>query len=362
MKLLYFTSDFKIGVSVLLTEQLLHLYNASVELQAISGIVEQQAGLVEKIINNHVPLKQIEGFDEHKNYWHLVSCIRDIILNDEDIFVVHVQNNWQLALMTGVKFTLSAKRNLKVIYTLHAFRHNHPVKSVVARIIIGIALFLFADKVICMCSYLVDKFKFLRNKIVRLPLGVDDKFMSLEIPNLPSEGLRIIFPAQFRKGKNQDVIIRAFAKHIKNTEDEVSELVLPGDGDMLDEMKRLAEQMGIKDRVVFPGNCTKERTFELYLESNIGVVSSNSETFGQSIVEPFVLGRCVLSTPVGVALDIIKDSENGFIFHNESELAECFTKLYQNPSMISEMGYKNFSQRDMFSWQNISEKYKEILL
>lgn len=61
----------------------------------------------------------------------------------------------------------------------------------------------------------------------------------------------------------------------------------------------------------FPGLCSKRQTKELYLQSNIGIVSSNSETFGQSIVEPFVLGRCILTTAVGVAPDIIATGKMG---------------------------------------------------
>lgn len=127
----------------------------------------------------------------------------------------------------------------------------------------------------------------------------------------------MIFPAQFRHGKNQDVIIRAFAKHIKQTNDGDSRLILPGAGDLLNEMKRLADSLGISNRVEFPGLLSKEDIRQLYLKSNIGIVSSNSETFGQSIVEPFVLGRCVISRPVGIANDIIQNGVNGYIYNHE---------------------------------------------
>ena len=60
-----------------------------------------------------------------------------------------------------------------------------------------------------------------------------------------------------------------------------------------EDMKKLASALYLQDRISFPGLCSKRQTKELYLQSNIGIVSSNSETFGHSIVEPFVLGRCI---------------------------------------------------------------------
>jgi UPF0755 protein len=71
----------------------------------------------------------------------------------------------------------------------------------------------------------------------------------------------------------------------------------------------------------------------LYLESNIGVIASSSETFGQSIVEPFVLGRCVISTHVGVADDILKD---GIMYPLEGYIyPETYFVTEEDPSLES---------------------------
>lgn len=169
----------------------------------------------------------------------------------------------------------------------------------------------------------------------------------------------MIFPAQFRHGKNQDIIIRAFAEHIRRTNDNDSKLVLPGAGDLLSEMKGLTERLGISNRVEFPGLLCKEDVRLLYLKSNIGIVSSNSETFGQSIVEPFVLGRCVISTPVGIANDIIQNGVNGYIYTSQKDLVEKFDYLYTHQNMIYQMGENNYKERDLFNWERISQVYKE---
>lgn len=360
-KLLFFASDFKIGLSALLTDELIAFYQYGIDIVAIAGENEQEPGLTEKVKSENIPLTRIVGLDCHANFRILAKAIREIIIKN-DIHIVHVQNNWQLILIAYVKYKLLFRHKVRVIYTLHGFRNNSLWKSYIAQVVIGFALLLFADRVICMCSYLKRKFRLLSYKIELLPLGVPASFFTEELQSLPQNGLQMIFPAQFRHGKNQDVIIRAFAKHIKQTNDGVSRLILPGAGDLLNEMKRLAENLGVSNRVEFPGLLSKEDIRQLYLKSNIGIVSSNSETFGQSIVEPFVLGRCVISRPVGIANDIIQNGVNGYIYNHEKELTEIFDNLYAHQDKISQMGINNFRKRDLFRWNNISREYKNRLL
>lgn len=360
-KVLFFASDFKIGLSALLTDELIAFYRSGIDIYAVAGECEQEAGLSEKVRAEKVPISRIQGLDAHVDFARLTKILGDIILK-KDIHVVHVQNNWQLALISFVKYKLLLKHKIRIIYTLHGFRHNSVWKSYLAQIIIGSALLLFVDKVICMSSYLKRKFRLLSYKIELLPLGVPPSFFMPEMPLLPQYGLQMIFPAQFRPGKNQDTIIQAFAKHIKNTQDKVSKLILPGSGELLSEMKQLAAQLNISTRVEFPGQLSKEAIRQLYLETNIGIVSSNSETFGQSIVEPFVLGRCVVSTPVGIALDIIKKGENGYIYNHQEDLVQIMDYLYLHQDIISRIGFNNYQQRGLFSWSEISKSYQNRFL
>lgn len=359
-KLLFFTSDYNIGQSSLLTDQLVSLHNSMVDVVAISGEKEQERGLHERTRNLGVDVRYVKGLDEHANFVGLAKQIAGIV-RKESVRYVHVQNNWQMALVVFAKFILLRKLDLKIVYTLHGFRHNSPIKSMIARVVIGSMLWLFATKVICMCTYLKNKFRFLGKKIMILPLGISDEYFYSEQPSLPQNGLQMVFPAQFRKGKNQDLIIRAFACHIRKSDDKDSHLYLPGMGELSESMKILTKELGISDRVSFPGFCTKQEVLQLYLKCNIGIVASNSETFGQAIVEPFVLGRCVVSTHVGIADDILKDGENGFFFSTEDDLVNIFGSLYNSPQLIAKSGEINFEKRTMFSWKSVTEHYVDMI-
>ena len=359
-KLLFFTSDYKIGQSSLLTDQLIALYNSGMEFIAISGENEQEKGLKDKICTLGVDVRRIDGLDVHTNFKCLAMQIAEIIYS-EDIKCVHVQNNWQMLLLIYVKFVILRSLGIKIIYTLHGFRNHSPIKSIIARLLIGLMLLLFANKVICMSTFLKRKFYFLGKKAVLIPLGISNEYFFEEQPPLPQNGLQMVFPAQFRKGKNQDMIIRAFARHIKNCNDTESHLYLPGIGDYWEDTKNLALDLGIADRVSFPGLCSKQEVLYMYVRCNIGVIASNSETFGQSIVEPFVLGRCVISTHVGIADDILVDGENGYFFSSEDDLVDVFYRLYKNQLLIMEAGEVNYTKKQMFAWDNVTKCYVKLI-
>lgn len=357
--LLFFASDFQIGLSSLLVDQLIALHKAGVNVTAVTGDGEQERGLYDLLQKNDIRIIHIKGLDVHSDFKRLTRELSEIIIKNS-IEVIHVQNNWQLALAGFLKNKHRFKRNLKVVYTLHGFRHNHPVKAAIARVVIGCALWLLSDNVICMTKYLKKKFRFLSYKIKLIPLGVKESYFidSYEMP--PIESLKIVFPAQFRTGKNQDLIIRAFHNYITKSNDKDATLTLPGKGPWLEDMMLLAKRLGIEKRVLFPGFVSKEEIKRMYLDSNVAIVASNSETFGQSIVEPYVLGRCVISTPVGIAPEIIEPGKSGFIFRNEQELIEILNNIDLN--MLVKIGRNNYKNRDAFSWKNITELYiKQIL-
>lgn len=359
--LLFFASDFSIGLSSLLTDQLIALYNAGVNVTAIAGENEQEAGLADRLRSYNINVTRIEGLDRHQEFNRLVSEIANIV-ETKKIDIIHVQNNWQLALAAAVKAKFLFKHKLKIIYTLHGFRHNHPVKSQIAKLIIGSSLFAFADYIICMTEYLKRNFRLLSYKIKLLPLGVKNDYFTDPFIEPPTDSLKLIFPGQFRYGKNQDIIIRAFAEFVKQTNETTATLTLPGNGDLLDEMKSLAKNLGIENQVTFPGFVTKDDIKKLYLNSNIGIVASNSETFGQSIVEPFILGRCIVSTPVGIAPEIIKDGMNGFIFKTEKDLIKILLYLNKNLKLLEVIGKNNYKNRNLFNWDEITKKYIDIFL
>ena len=352
MNILFFVES-GLGNSALLVDQAIAIYEQHKNLFVIMSNVNQESGLQDKLKDLKIPSLVLDGLYEHKSFFLCVKLLRDVI-NHNRIDIVHVQTNWELALISYVKYIL--KCNIKIIYTVHAYRHNYRIRSYLMLILLNIVLRFFTDAVICMCSTLIHKFPFIKKKIILIPLGIDNRYF-IDKFSIENNNLRLIFPAQFRHGKNQDLIIKAFAKYISITNDKKSKLVLPGEGEKREDMILLTKALHCENQVDMPGFCSKEEILLLYRNSNLAIVASNNETYGQCIVEPYVLGRGVITTNVGIAPDIIKSGINGFFFKHENELVDILVKLYENKELIKCMGYYNFCRRDNFRWDVIVKDY-----
>jgi len=80
-----------------------------------------------------------------------------------------------------------------------------------------------------------------------------------------------------------------------------------------------------EDRFVFTGTLTGGDLASVYEASDVFVFPSSYETYGLVTVEALSYGTPVVSTPVGIAPELIENGANGYLFNRESidELVEC---------------------------------------
>ena len=361
VKLLFFGSDYKVGLTQALTEQILELQKKnSIELYAVSSQNEMEVGLHQKIKDAGVNMIIIEDLDEHKNISVLSSKINNII-KENGITHVNVHNNWQLAIIAYSKFRKEAAKKYKTIYTIHGYRHNSFLKSLVAIPMIGLALMLFTDRVISMSKYVSKRFWFVGYKTDTVFYIMSKPEFNKQENHIENTPLKMVFPAQFRHGKNQDLLINAVGKYIEKTNDTSIRLYLPGTGELQETYKDLVRSKGIEENVIFPGKLPHKDVIALYEESNIALVSSNVETYGRCIAEPFALGRCLITKPTGVALDIIKNGVNGFLYNSVNDLVNILVDLRENPEKVSQIANQAFEDKKVFSRNNVIQSYLKVI-
>ncbi|MDP3705758.1 MAG: glycosyltransferase family 4 protein [Legionellaceae bacterium] len=361
IKLLHVASSHRLGLTNQET-QLALAYNAlpDLDISVLSGEMEQFAGCFSELEATNIPVVRIVGFDEHHD---LKRLIREFTIAADNTMadIVSVNTNWQL-LVAGLA-RLFAKKNYKIIYTIHGFRNNHFIKSFVARFFISVLLFVFADKINAPSTYVRKKFNLLSYKMRSIPLGEDETFFrNSKLPDF-SKRLAFCFPGQFRPGKNQILLIKAFAEYINQTSDSNSILILPGEGELLSKCKVLAEKKGITRQVFFPGQVDRPSMMEIYQLCQITLVASNVETFGHCIAEPLVMKRIIISRSVGIASDVITHGINGFLYSTYQELVSLMVSLrHMDNNQLEEISKQAGITAEHFSWRKVSEQYLEDLI
>lgn len=362
IRLLYFCSDYIVGLTQAHTEQVEQLVkDPRIELFCVSSQNEQEKGLHDRIRKAGINMHIIQDLDVHSNGKALTQEIKKLI-QENGITHVNVHNNWQLALVGKLRRNPFNGLKFKLIYTIHGYRHNHPIKAVLAIGMIGSALMFFCDSVISMSDYVSKRFWFLGYKTDRVFYFMNKPEYMKQTNTIDTNSIQMVFPAQFRKGKRQEILVQGLKTYMDRTGDQSIMLHLPGDGPLLNDIKQLAKDLGVENNVKFYGNILLDDVLQLYEKTNIALCSSNVETYGRCISEPFMLGRCVITQKTGVAGDIIRHGENGFFFKSADDLANILVDLHNNPDKIAKIANQAFIDRKILFPEEVLETYYKALL
>ena len=114
--------------------------------------------------------------------------------------------------------------------------------------------------------------------------------------------------SNFRKVKRVDDVIRIF----KGVQQQLSaKLLMVGDGPELHQVKNLARELGISDKVFFLGK--SKRIEQITSISDVFLLPSETESFGLVALEAMASGVPVVSSNVGGLAEVNKDGVTGFL-------------------------------------------------
>ena len=114
--------------------------------------------------------------------------------------------------------------------------------------------------------------------------------------------------SNFRKVKRVDDVIRIF----EGVQQQLSaKLLMVGDGPELHQVKNLARELGISDKVFFLGK--SKRIEQITSISDVFLLPSEKESFGLVALEAMASGVAVVSSNVGGLPEVNKDGVTGFL-------------------------------------------------
>jgi len=109
--------------------------------------------------------------------------------------------------------------------------------------------------------------------------------------------------------KGFDVLLRAFAKLCPERKN-LRLALIGGGGDQRDAYLKLADQLGIRDKLLLPEHFVKDVRPWLWA-SDIFAMPSREEGFGIALVEALAAGLPAVASDIGPFAEIIQDGENG---------------------------------------------------
>jgi glycosyltransferase involved in cell wall biosynthesis len=111
-------------------------------------------------------------------------------------------------------------------------------------------------------------------------------------------------------------------------------------GGPIDEYRRAAEDLGILDRVCFPGWVDETGASALYADGDVLVLPSYAEGLAMSVLEGMSHGLAVITTPVGAHSEVIEPEVSGILVSpgNVPALAEALVRVIEDESLRRRLG------------------------
>lgn len=171
-----------------------------------------------------------------------------------------------------------------------------------------------------------------RLAVINNPFDIKTILAQAAEPFVPAGEAYLVHVGRFHPHKRHDRLLEAFA-----ASGIAAKLVLAGTGDeqRINRVKQQAQQLGIADRVIFAG--FQANPYPLIKHAKVLVLSSDSEGFGNVLVEALLCGTPVVSTrcPGGPA-EILERAGMGDMLAELSSqsLAEKMALVWQSPPTI----------------------------
>lgn len=174
-------------------------------------------------------------------------------------------------------------------------------------------------------------------------------------------GLSCTMVARFTDFKDHTLLLRAFAR----VPGEVR-LKLVGDGATLAAARKLAEDLGIRERVEFKGS--RGDVPEILAQTDVFVLASKTETLPISILEAMRAGLPVIASDVGGVSEEVVDGETGVLVTPGSveELSAALRRLLADKALRISMGRAGRRRfEELFRADKMIERtaavYKQVL-
>lgn len=192
--------------------------------------------------------------------------------------------------------------------------------------------------------------------VVHIPNGVDlEKFQG---ERKRGGTFRFLFVGRLEPQKGLQYLIEAIAL----LKDYDFEVFIVGEGSQREELRKLAEELGVNHLVRFLGRKDGEELVELYLSSDAFVLPSTWEGLPLTVLEAWAAGLPIIATAVGGVQDICVDGENSLVVKpgDSSALAEAMARLVQEDDLREKLSRVARERVRDFSWENTSRAILDL--
>lgn len=311
-------------------------------------------------IRGRIITRPYRNYDPRKFFTILKLCKQHNI----DILVAHLDKSAMACLLA------SFFCKPRVIVFEHGSIHAKGLLYFLYRLVLRLfwrraALFIAVSKNIA--DYLTDKIGISPNRVRVIHNSVQRDVFDYQLISsgtarkkleISDSDIVVGFVGRFEPRKGADILVGAAALLMQRSKHYL--LLLAGEGPQQKSLERLAQRLGINDRVRFLGFC--QNVPEVMAAFDVGVVPSRSEAFGIVCLELMRMKVPVISSGAGGMAEYITDEQTGLLLKENTpeEICRCVERLVNDKQLRLNLAEAGYTLAGQFGVEQYIEKFQRI--
>ena len=194
-----------------------------------------------------------------------------------------------------------------------------------------------------------------------IPNGVDASYFRPVVNDQPSRSpaFHVLYAGRLHSDKGLDLLYRAVAA-LPSRDRKVVWLDIVGDGPMRPALEKLAQALGIDDRITWHGWRSKPEVADLYRGADCLANPSAYEGMPNTVLEAMASGLPVIASNVGGNNEVVRRGETGLLFElpDVDALRDHIATLLRDPHLCRTMGARARAiVLAEHSWQAVARGY-----
>ncbi len=158
--------------------------------------------------------------------------------------------------------------------------------------------------------------------------------------NRKEDEYRMLFIGRVVKLKGVQHVIDILSQ-IKEKYPE-AKLLVGGDGEYIDDLRKLAKEKNVENKVEFLGNLGRRQVKEQLANCDLFLLPSMSEGRPRVLIEAMAMGKPMIASDVGAISEIVENGRNGFLIdpYKTEQLKEKIVYCLENKNKIKKQAEK----------------------
>ena len=352
----------------------------------VSVVYRQRGPKVATLINPEFEGFSVEGdnwgsFGEYKVSSFVYIMIKLLFCFSATLKILSINKKQKISLVHAQDINFGALASivpsliLRVPLIVHGHnmdpRHPNLVVRSVERFINKVVLY-HSFKVICVGNAV---------KQYALSMGADPSKVTILTPGIDLEKFRakknsrsiarhaigmneesfvIGYAGRLSPEKNVGVLVEAIAELVKSKRLKKAFLIINGKGVDETKLRKLAEELGIKDRILFTG--FRSDVSETIHGLDVFVLPSLTEGLSLSLLEAKVAGKAIIASDIPANREIIRNRKTGLLVNprKKEEMENAVLELYQKPELRELVSANAAKEAALYDKNRFAQELLEI--